>query len=220
MTSAGGTAVAVPTGFELRTPHDWVDFSVADEASENRVADDVWTRARDGGFTEEQAGQYAEQLRRSVRQARNAGAVHAAGTFQVYEDGALIATVLVSVVTPPATGDIIGALTAVAQPAHADGTWRRVSTAQIPAIGTVGRVHGIQNVSQDGVTMRCAVMHTVVPLPGATNVLVVTGSSPNLAEAEEIFELFATITATLTFSYKGEASALTPPAASPGEVGS
>ncbi|WBB89950.1 hypothetical protein [Verrucosispora sp. WMMC514] len=211
--------MAVPTGFELRTPQDWVDFSVADEASENRVADEVWTRAREGGFTEEQAGQYAEQLRRSVRQARTAGAVHAAGTFQVYENGALIATVLVSVVTPPATGDIIGALTAVAQPAHADGTWRRVSTTQIPAIGTVGRVHGIQNVTQDGATMRCAVMHTVVPLPGTVNVLVVTGSSPNLAEAEEIFELFATITATLSFTYQEEAAAPTPPAASSGEVG-
>ncbi|MEH0927162.1 hypothetical protein [Micromonospora sp. CPCC 205558] len=212
--------MAAPIGFELRTPQDWVDFSVADEASENRVADEVWTRAREGGFPEKQAGQYAEQLRRSVRQARNAGAVHAMGTFQVYEDGALIATMLVSVVTPPATGDIIGALTAVAQPAHDDGTWRRVSTAQIPAIGTAGRVHGIQNVTQDGATMRCAVMHTVVPLPGTANVLVVTGSSPNLAEAEEIFELFATITATLTFSYEGGTAAITPPAASLGEVGS
>ncbi|MFY1671602.1 hypothetical protein ACN27G_16745 [Plantactinospora sp. WMMB334] len=208
--------MAVPIGFELRTPQDWVDFSVADEASENRVADEVWHRAREGGFTEEQAGQYAEQLRRSVRQARTTGAVHAAGTFQVYEDGALIATVLVSVVTPPATGDIIGALTAVAQPAHADGTWRRVSTVRIPAIGTVGRVHGIQIVTQDGATMRRAVMHTVVPLPGTVNVLVVTGSSPNLAEAEEIFELFDTITATLTFTYQEEAAAPTPPTASSG----
>jgi len=214
------TEATVPTGFELRTPEDWVDFSVGDEASENRVANEVWTRAREAGFTEQQAGQYAEQLRRSVRQARNAGAVHAAGTFQVYEDGPLTATVLVSVVNPPATGDILGALTAVVQPVRADGTWRRVSTAQIPAIGTVGRVHGIQNVTQDGATMRCAVMHTVVPLPGTANVLVVTGSSPNIAEAKELFELFATITATLAFSYEGEAAALTPPAASVGEVGS
>ncbi|MET7747938.1 hypothetical protein [Micromonospora sp. NPDC005367] len=215
------TAISpTPTGFLLRTPEDWVDFSVADEASENRMANEVWTRAHDGGFTDEQAGQYAEQLRRSVRQARTAGAVHAAGTFQVYEDGPLTATVLVSVVTPPATGDILGALTAVGQPARADGTWRRVSTAQIPAIGTVGRVHGIQNVTQDGVSFRCAVMHTVVPLPGSANVLLVTGSSPNLAEAEELFELFATITATLNFTWEEDGPALTPPAASSGEAGS
>ncbi|MER7440374.1 hypothetical protein [Micromonospora avicenniae] len=217
----GTTAISpTPTGFLLRTPEDWVDFSVADEASENRMANEVWTRAHDGGFTDEQAGQYAEQLRRSVRQARIAGAVHAAGTFQVYEDGPLTATVLVSVVTPPATGDILGALTAVGQPARADGTWRRVSTAQIPAIGTVGRVHGIQNVTQDGVSFRCAVMHTVVPLPGSANVLLVTGSSPNLAEAEELFELFATITATLTFTWEGDGPALTPPVASSGGAGS
>ncbi|MEV6365940.1 hypothetical protein FXF53_24465 [Micromonospora sp. WP24] len=218
MTGATTTS-PTPTGFELRTPDDWVDYSVADEASENRMANEVWTRARDGGFTEDQAGQYAEQLRRSVRQARAAGAVHAAGTFQVYEDGPLTATVLVSVVTPPATGDILGALTAVGQPARPDGTWRRVSTAQIPTIGTVGRVHGIQHVTQDGATMRCAVMHTVVPLPGSANVLLVTGSSPNLAEAEELFELFATITATLIFTWEGDGRALTPQAASPVGVG-
>ncbi|PWR11034.1 hypothetical protein DKT68_07090 [Micromonospora acroterricola] len=214
------TTVSTPTGFRLRTPEDWVDYPVADEASENRMANDVWTRAREGGFTEEQAGQYAEQLRRSVREARRAGAVHAAGVFQLYENGPLTASLLVSVVTPPATGDILGALTAVGQPAHADGTWRRVSTAQIPAIGTVGRVHGIQNVTQDGATMRCAVMHTVVPLPGTANVLVVTGSSPNLAEAEELFELFATIIGTLELTWEGDGPALTPPAASPQGVGS
>ncbi|MBM0232302.1 hypothetical protein JNW91_10775 [Micromonospora sp. STR1_7] len=206
------TTVSTPNGFRLRTPEDWVDYAVADEASENRMANDVWTRAREGGFTEEQAGQYAEQLRRSVREARRAGAMHAAGVFQLYEDGPLTASLLVSVVTPPATGDILGALTAVGQPAHADGTWRRVSTAQIPAVGTVGRVHGIQNVTQDGAAMRCAVMHTVVPLPGSANVLVVTGSSPNLAEAEELFELFATITGTLELTWDGDGPALTPPA--------
>ncbi|MFC0506230.1 hypothetical protein [Micromonospora costi] len=214
----GATAsTPTPTGFVLRTPEDWVDYSVADEASENRMAQEVWARARDGGFSEEQAGQYAERLRRSVRAARRAGAVHAAGVFQLYEDGPLTATVLVSVVTPPATGDIIGALTAVGQPTWADGTWRRVSTAQIPGIGTVGRVHGIQNVTEDGATMRCAVMHTVVPLPGSPDVLVVTGSSPNLAEAEELFELFATITGTLAFTWEDEASALASPQASVGE---
>ncbi|MEV4199605.1 hypothetical protein [Micromonospora globbae] len=212
-----GATTTPPTGFRLRTPDDWVDYSVADEASENRMADEVWHRARAGGFTEEQAGRYAEQLRRSVREARRAGALHAAGVFQVYEDGPLTATVLVSVVTPPATGDILGALTGAGQPAHADGTWRRVTTARLPAVGTAGRVHGIQNVTQDGATMRCAVMHTVVPLPGTPDVLVVTGSSPNIAEAEELFELFATITGTLELTWEGEAPALTPPAASPDE---
>ncbi|MGW4464937.1 hypothetical protein [Micromonospora sp. NPDC004704] len=197
MTDPTSTAAPAPTGFRLRTPDDWVDFSLADEASENRIALDVWTRAREAGLTESQAGEFTESVRRSVRQARRSGAVHAAGTFQVYEDGPLTATVLVSVVTPPATGDVLGALTAVQHPTQADGTWRRVSTAQIDGIGTVGRVHGIQHVTLDEATVRSAVMHTVVPLPGSTDVLVVTGTSPNVAEADELFELFDTITGTL-----------------------
>lgn len=203
MTDATTTAAPAPTGFRLRTPEDWVDFSLADEASENRIAHDVWTDAREAGLTESQAGAFTESVRRSVRHARRSGAVHATGTFQLYEDGPLTATVLVSVVTPPATGDVLGALTAAQYPAQADGTWRRVSTARIDGIGTVGRVHGIQNVTLDEASVRSAVMHTVVPLPGSTNVLVVTGSSPNIAEADELFELFDTITGTLRLTPNG-----------------
>ncbi|WP_422739163.1 hypothetical protein ACN263_07965 [Micromonospora sp. WMMD729] len=195
------TATPIPTGFELRTPVAWVDFPVADEASENRLGEQARGQALTGGFTADQAGRFAEQVRRSIRQARRSGAVHAAGVFEMYENGPLTATVVVALVTPPANGDILGALTAVAQPNRADGTWRRVTTAAIPRIGTVGRVYGIQNVVQDGVTIRCAVMHTVVPMPGSADVVVVTGSSPNLAEAEEIFELFGAITETLAFTW-------------------
>ncbi|KAB1947689.1 hypothetical protein F8271_03980 [Micromonospora sp. ALFpr18c] len=209
---------SIPTGFHLRTPEAWVDFSTADEASENRLADRARADAVAGGFTADQAGRYAEQVRRSVREARRSGAVHAAGVFQLYEDGPLTATVLVAVATPPASGDILGALTAVGQPARADGTWRRVSTAEIPGIGTVGRVYGIQNVTQDGATMRCAVMHTVVPMPGSADVVVVTGSSPNLAEAEDIFELFGAITETLKFTWDDDLPALTAVTESVGEA--
>ncbi|RKR86323.1 hypothetical protein BDK92_0547 [Micromonospora pisi] len=197
MTDVTTTAAPAPTGFRLRTPEDWVDFSLADEASENRIAHDVWTQARDAGLSEIQAGAFTESVRRSVRHAWRSGAVHAAGTFQLYQDGPFTATVLVSVVTPPASGDLLGALTAVQHPEQADGTWRRVGTAQINDIGTVGRVYGVQHVTLDEATIRSVVMHTVVPLPGATNVLVVTGSSPNVAEADELFALFDTITGTL-----------------------
>ncbi|MEU5785202.1 hypothetical protein [Micromonospora lupini] len=199
---------STPTGFHLRTPEAWEDFSTADEASENRLADEARGHAVAAEFTADQAERFAEQVRRSVRQARRSGAVHAAGVFQLYEDGPFTATVLVAVATPPASGDILGALTAVGQPARADGTWRRVTTAEISGIGTVGRVYGIQNVTQDGATMRCAVMHTVVPMPGSADVVVVTGSSPNLAEAEEIFGLFGAITETLEFTWEDGVSAL------------
>ncbi|MEV4758828.1 hypothetical protein AB0J86_27540 [Micromonospora sp. NPDC049559] len=210
MTTAGAaTTATAPTGFELRTPVEWVDFAMADEASENRIAHDVWTRAREAGLTESQAGEFTESVRRSVRHARRSGARHAAGVFQLYEDGPLTATVLVSVVTPPASGDVLGALTAVRQPEQGDGTWRRVGTAEIDGIGTVGRVHGIQDLTLDERTMRCAVMHTVVPLPGSPDVLVVTGSSPNVAEADELFELFATITGTLRLTRGEERAAPT-----------
>lgn len=194
------TPTQAPAGFQLRTPENWVDFSVADEADENRIAGDVWTQCRQAGLSEQDAGAWTGSVRRSIRHARQCGALHAASAFEVYDDGPFTANVLVSVLTPPESGDVLTALLGAQGLTQPDGTWHRVSTASIDGIGTVGRVHGIQDVRLDEATMRCAVMHTVVPIPGLSSVLVVTGSSPNLDAAAEVFELFDTITRTLEFT--------------------
>jgi len=187
-------------GFRLRLPEHWFDVSIADEASENAVAARVWRRCGAAGLDDRRSGELTESVRRSVRHARRSGALQAGGTFELYEDGPLIATVVVSALRPPATGDVFSALLSIPESAVASGTWHRVSTVRLPEVGTAGRVHGVQDVTLDGHTMRCVFAHTVVRIPGSADVLVVTGSSPNLAEADELFELFATITATLRFT--------------------
>jgi hypothetical protein len=196
---APGTLPAA--GFELRLPEHWFDLSVADEASENSIARRTWEQCRAAGFDEAEAGRFTESVRRSVRQARRSGALHAGGTFELYDDGPLTATIVVASATPPANGDVVGALLAPAEETPATSTtWHRIGTAELPGIGTAARVHGVHDVALDGETMRCVFMHTVVRIPASAGVLVVTGSSPNLAEADELFELFATVTATLRFT--------------------
>jgi hypothetical protein len=189
-----------PVGFQLRVPENWVDFSVADEADENRIAGDVWSQCIRAGLSEQQAGAWTESVRRAIRHARQSGVLHAASVFQIYEDGPFSANLVVSTLTPPEDGDVLGALVQAQGLSQPDGTWQRVGTASIDGIGTVGRIHGIQDVTQDEATMRCAVMHTVVPIPGASDILIVTGSSPNIAESSEVFEMFEAIAATLEFS--------------------
>ncbi|MFC0109614.1 hypothetical protein [Kibdelosporangium aridum] len=187
------------TTFQMTLPDHWYDLSIADETSENTVAGQVWDQYTQAGIDDQIIGQFTESVRRAVRHARRSGALHAGGTFELYEDGPLVATVVVSVVTPPSGGDILRALMA-AEPESGVDTWSRVTTAQLQGIGTAGRVHGIQDVTMDGLTMRCAVMHTVVKVPSSSQVLVVTGTSPNIAEADGLFELFDTITGTLVLS--------------------
>jgi hypothetical protein len=197
VSAPGGTGTVVPTGFTIRLPENWYDLSVVDEADENEIARRVWERCQAAGLDEQRTGQFTATVRRSVRQARESGAVHAGGTFELYEDGLLVAAIVVAKVTPPANGDVIAALLAVGDTAAPSGTWYRVGTAQIPGIGTVARVHGVQDVTYDGETIRTALMQTVLRLPGSSDVLVVSASSPNIAEADELFELFAAITETL-----------------------
>jgi hypothetical protein len=104
-------------------------------------------------------------------------------------------------VTPPGDGDVLGALVAFDDVAAAPGsTWHRTGTVQLPEAGRAARVHGVQDVTFEGAIMRTAFMHTVVPLAGSAQVLVVTGTSPNLAEAEEVFDLLRSITDTLELS--------------------
>ncbi|MFI5934101.1 hypothetical protein [Actinoplanes sp. NPDC051494] len=184
-------------GYRLRTPESWTDFRLAEESDENRIARDCWDQAIAAGLSQQQAGEFTESVRRNVRMARRTGALHAAGTFELTEEGPMIATVLVSLVVPPPGGELLDALFGVQHPERADGSWRRVGTAEIEGVGVVGRVHGVQRVLIDDHPVPSAVMHTVVPLPGEQTMLIVTGSSPNVAEAEEMFELFAAITATL-----------------------
>jgi hypothetical protein len=195
-------------GFRLRLPEHWFDLSVSDEASENAIARQTWERCREAGFSEEQARHFTSSVRRSVRYARLSGALQAGGTFEIFEDGPFTASVVVAAATPPADGDVIGALLAAEQATPAgmsatsatSATWHRVRIVELAGIGTAGRVHGVHDVALDGGVTRSVFMHTVVPIPGSGGVLVVSGSSPNLTEADELFDLFTSITATLEFT--------------------
>lgn len=188
------------SAFRLTLPEHWFDCSVADEAQENAIAARTWDNCRAAGLDDRQAGAFTDSVRRAVRQARRSGVVHAGGTVEFYDDGPLTATVLVAALHPPAAGDVLGALLSTPDSGTASGTWYRLGTVVLPHVGVAARVQGVQDVTLDGETMRCVLMHTVLRIPGSPEILVVTGSSPNLAAADELFELFAAITATLRFT--------------------
>jgi hypothetical protein len=187
--------------FSLRLPEHWFDFSILHLGREHEIAEIVHQRCLAAGLDADLTAGLTESARRSVRLARESGVLHGGGTFEVCEDGPLTVSVVVSALVPPQNGDILAALVAVEDVlASPSSTWHRTTTVRLPGPGRAARVHGVQDVTFEGSTMRTAFMHTVVPLPGSEKVLVVTGSSPNLAEVDDVFDLLATITATLEIS--------------------
>ncbi|GLY50822.1 hypothetical protein [Lentzea sp. NBRC 102530] len=184
---------ATAGSLRLTIPENWYDLSVADEAAENAVVRRLRDACADTGIGEQPAARLADFARRSLRAARRSGVLHVAGTFELHEGRPLVAIVVAALITPPANADLLDALT---EHRSGSGTWTRVSAVRLDGIGEAARVHGVQDVVLDDTTRRCAVMHTLIRVPGRPQVLVITGTSPDFTEADALFDLFDRITAT------------------------
>ncbi|MEU9605581.1 hypothetical protein [Streptomyces sp. NPDC048057] len=154
--------------------------------------------------------------RRILATARRHGALYAAGTTTMYEDGLLMAGVMIFSLTQPqgesfSARDLARQFSATGGRRTHSGVERRFTTVELPGVGRVGRLTGVERGDlAHGVSYKMLVMHTVVPVPGSRRVLVITCHSPNLPLAEQLYDVFDAITGTFTFEYaaQGEPSAV------------
>lgn len=152
------------------------------------------------------------QAREISRAARRRGALFAAGTARVYDDGLFMGYVMVFAVSaPPGQELTLPVLTAQLSPAGA-GTGPRpakgrtpgdrvVTSATLPGIGRVARVTGTEEAALTAdVSIRMLTMHTMVPVPGSVqDYLVITCASPNLPLEADVYDLFDAISGTFRF---------------------
>ena len=203
MGSAAPTA-PLTDRFQLTVPASWYVLELSPEAVEPTLRGAVMSRAGDDPRQRRLGRALIAELLKVVRTAQRRGAIYAAGTFEVFAEGPVTATVMVSVVTPPpgARGDLLSQLGRM-RPQGAgepDGTWRNVLPVDLPEVGPAGRVVGVQDLPvNDEVSVRYVVMHTVIPIPGSDGALVVTCGSPNLPLADALLDLFDAITGTFRF---------------------
>jgi hypothetical protein len=194
--------------YGIRIPDSWVEYDLSGESLAGIRAELL--REAPVKADRDQINETFRNARRIVQGARKRGAVYAAGTFTMYEDGLLMANVMIFKVSPPPGQDFslheLGKQFSATGGDQTAGTTRTFTTEQLPGIGTVGRVTGVEEAEvMPGITTKLLIMHTVVPVPDSDRVLIITCSSPNLPLAGPLYDIFDAITSTFRFGDEAEA---------------
>ncbi|GLF94649.1 hypothetical protein [Streptomyces yaizuensis] len=192
-----------PRSFAIGIPDSWVRYDLSGDSLTPIRAGMLRTAPDPRG--REQINEAFRNARRILEGARRQGALYAAGTTSLYEDGLLMAGVMVFSVTPPqgetySARELAKRFSATGKRRRGSGTARTFSTRTLPSVGQVGRLVGVEESELvDGAGYKLLVMHTVIPVPGSSRAMVVTCFSPNLALAEQLYDVFDAITATFAF---------------------
>lgn len=145
------------------------------------------------------------QGREVSRSARKHGALFATGTTAMYDDGLFMAYAMVFAVTTPQGSEltlpVLSAQLGVSSSTGVAPKDRVITSAKVPAVGTVARVTGTEVTRLTGdVDVKLLTMHTMMPVPGTTqDFLVVTCCSPNLPLKDDVYDLFDAVTSTFRF---------------------
>ncbi|MFI8423582.1 hypothetical protein [Streptomyces sp. NPDC085479] len=188
--------------FGIGIPENWTEYDLHGDTLAERRAEMLRHAPRKE--TRDAVNQAFRSARRIMDGARRRGAVYAAGTTTMYEDGLLMAGLMIFSVSPPAGADFsargLAREFSAAGGRRREGTSRTLTTQTLPGVGPVGRMAGIEETEiADGVSSRLVVTHTFVPVPGGERVLVITCFSPNIPLAEPLYDLFDAITSTFAF---------------------
>ncbi|MCX4868356.1 hypothetical protein OHU11_35545 [Streptomyces sp. NBC_00257] len=190
--------------FGIAIPENWTEYDLHGDTLAERRAEML--RHAPQKETRDAINHTFRSARRIMEGARRRGAVYAAGTTAMYEDGLLMAGLMVFSVKPPPGEDF--SAKGIAEQFSATGrrrenTTRTLTTATLPGVGPVGRMAGIEETEiSDGVSYKMVMTHTFVPVPGGERVLVITCFSPNIPLAEPLYDLFDAITSTFALGEK------------------
>ncbi|WP_371782020.1 hypothetical protein [Streptosporangium subroseum] len=196
--------MAIVDRFVLDVPESWADLDLSGSVlAETRAAALALTESPREKAT---INDMFRQAREVSRAARRHGALFAAGTATIFEDGLFLGYAMVFAVTaPPGRELTLPVLAAQLSPGGTGGSKagvdRTVSAVTLPNIGQVARITGTEEaqIAAD-ITVRMLTMHTVIPIPGSTgDYLIVTCASPNLPLAADVYELFDAISGTFRF---------------------
>ncbi|MGW2180226.1 hypothetical protein ACWCXX_19360 [Streptomyces sp. NPDC001732] len=188
--------------FGIGIPESWTEYDLSGDTLAERRAEML--RQAPEKETRDAINQAFRSARRIMDGARRRGAVYAAGTTTMYEDGLLMAGLMVFSVKPPPGADFSAQSLAkqfsAAGGRRGEGTTRTLTTETLPGVGPAVRIVGIEEAEiADGVSYKLVVTHTFVPVPGGERVLIITCFSPNIPLADQLYDLFDAITSTFAF---------------------
>jgi hypothetical protein len=193
-------------GFSIAVPDSWFEIDLRPVTRDASIATLVGDRVADVPELRAHRATITRLLRKQARTAADGGAVYCACMLEPTAEGSLPASVTVTLAPGPLAGGadaerftaLLESLQ-VKDPKNDDDTWSRVTTVDIPGIGTCARQLGVEDIDlPDGAGwIRVVLMQTFVIMAGRNRVIIVSCSSPVLPVADAWFDVFDAITSTL-----------------------
>lgn len=208
---ASPTTTPAPVGVSLAVPDSWWEFDIRPEGREATIHTLVDERLRETPELVPYRADLTAMLRKMAKDAHDSGAVYLGCMAENFAGVPLSATVTVSVLgaknkqgvvlstDPRAIAENLRTIT----PRREGDAWRKVTTVDIPEVGTAARTYGVEDVpvaQGDSRTLRMVLTQTYIPVPGTTDqVVLVSGASPVLDLAEAFHDIFDAVTSTFRF---------------------
>ncbi|MEU3233464.1 hypothetical protein [Nocardiopsis alba] len=191
--------------FDIDIPEHWAQYDLSGDSlaeMRSRALERYGNRTEDADALNDLFTDIAQV----TGDATGSGLVSAAGTFEEYDDGFFMANVCVFVFPSGRGENALDPLKLVEHvyPASAtarEGTWLRKTTVDLDesGLGRCGRIYGITDYDTDEAIVRTVAMHTAFEYPDLNKRIMVSCTSPNSREAEEVLDLFDAITGTARF---------------------
>lgn len=200
-------AVLDGAGFAVTVPPSWFELDLAPATRDRSLRALVEERVREQPELREHRSTLVRLLRDHARQAWDDGARFCACMVEPTDEGPITASVTVSLVAGPlgvASGapEQLDALLAPFVPRTArsdDDTWRRVAVVELADTSSAARAWGVEDVDlpQDAGWVRVVSLTQLVPLQDRPTVVLLSCSSPVVALADALLELFTAVADTL-----------------------
>ncbi|SFB88655.1 hypothetical protein [Streptomyces aidingensis] len=198
-------------GFHIKVPDSWWEFDIRPETRDDSIRRLVEERVKASPQMAAHRETIRTFLRRQAKEAWDNGAAYIGCMADAFGgEVPITASLTVSLInaraqdgSAPATDPaaIARRLTEI-KPRKEGDPWRRVSTVEIPGVGTVARTHGVEDIRYQGDPrlLRVVLMQTYIPVPGsADKIALVSGSSQVLDLADSFFDVFDAVTSTFRF---------------------
>ncbi|MFF4250939.1 hypothetical protein ACFY1L_07015 [Streptomyces sp. NPDC001663] len=201
-------------GFRIKVPESWWEFDVRPESRDDSIRRMVTERVQQHPELAKYRDTYVSFLQKAAADAWKSGALYCGCMAESFGgDTPITGSVTVSLVggrtrdgAPLSTDPSTIASGLAPKEAKKEGdSWRKVTTVDIPGVGTVARTYGIEDIAvpDDSLnrTIRAVLMQTFIPVPGQEGkVALVAGSSQVLDLADSFFDIFDAITSTFRFT--------------------
>jgi len=201
-------------GFRIKVPESWWEFDVRPESRDDSIRRMVTERIQQHPELAQYRDTYTSFLQKAAADAWKSGALYCGCMAESFGgETPITGSVTVSLVggrtrdgAPLSTDPSAIASGLAPKEAKKEGdSWRKVTTVDIPGVGTVARTHGIEDIAvpDDSLnrTIRAVLMQTFIPVPGQEGkVALVAGSSQVLDLADSFFDIFDAITSTFRFT--------------------